>query len=505
MEDTRIRKVVIVGGGTAGWMSAAVLSRLFGERLDIRLIESDEIRTVGVGEATIPPLRLFNATLGLDEQEFMRKTQGTIKMGIEFVNWTRLGHLYHHAFGPVGGRDLGQVPFHHYWLKLRKAGRADVLDEYVFNSVAARANKYMHSVDVPNSPLSNIAYAFHFDAGLYARFLREFSETRGVRRIEGRVVDTVLRGGDGFIEAVQLASGERVEGELFIDCSGFRALLIEQALKTGYEDWSHWLPNNRAWATQCGSAPRLSPFTRATAHTAGWQWRIPLQHRIGTGHVYCSDFISDDEAHSILMDNLDGPALVEPHQLRFIGGMRRKFWNRNCVAVGLASGFMEPLESTSIHFIQQNISRLVTFFPDRGFEQADIDEYNRQVQFEYKRARDFIVLHYKANERTDSPYWVRNREMPVPDTLQEKIELFRSHGRIFRENQELFTESSWIQVLLGQNVMPRDYHPMVDLLSDTELEQMCEGVRGVLQRAAAAMPTHEQFIARHCPAVEQPI
>lgn len=322
-----------------------------------------------------------------------------------------------------------------------------------------------------------------------------------MRRIEGKVVDTLLRAEDGFIEAVQLASGERVEGELFIDCSGFRALLIEQALKTGYEDWSHWLPNNRAWATQCGSAPRLAPFTRATAHRAGWQWRIPLQHRIGTGHVYCSDFISDDEAHAILMDNLDGPALVEPHQLRFTGGMRRRFWNRNCVAVGLASGFMEPLESTSIHFIQQNISRLVTFFPDRGFEQADIDEYNRQVQFEYKRARDFIVLHYKANERTDSPYWVRNREMPVPDTLQEKIDLFRSHGRVFRENQELFTESSWIQVLLGQNVMPRDYHPMVDLLSDAELEQMCEGVRGVLQRAAAAMPTHEQFIAKHCPAV----
>jgi tryptophan halogenase len=498
--DTRIRKVVIVGGGTSGWMSAAVLSRLFGDRLDIRLIESDDIRTVGVGEATIPPLRLFNATLGLDENEFLRETQGTIKLGIEFVNWTRLGHMYHHAFGPVGGRDLGQVPFHHYWLKLRQQGRADGLDEYVFNSVAARANKMMRSADIPNSPLSNIAYAFHFDASLYARFLRRFSEARGVRRIEGKVVHTHLRGADGFIESVQLASGERVEGELFIDCSGFRALLIEQALKTGYEDWSHWLPNNRAWAVQCGSAPRLSPFTRATAHRAGWQWRIPLQHRIGTGHVYCSEYMSDDEAHAVLMANLDGPALVEPHQLRFTGGMRRKFWNRNCVAVGLASGFMEPLESTSIHFIQQNISKLVSLFPDRGFDQVDIDEYNRLVQFEYIRARDFIVLHYKANERTDSPYWERNREMPVPDTLQQKLDLFRSHGRVFREHEELFTESSWIQVLLGQNIMPRSYHPMVDLLSDEELLRLGDGVRGVLQRAAAAMPTHEQFIAKHCAA-----
>ena len=500
-EDMRIRKVVIVGGGTAGWMSAAVLSRLFAGRLDIRLIESDAIRTVGVGEATIPPLRLFNAMLGFDENEFLRQTQGTIKLGIEFVDWTRLGHLYHHAFGPVGGRDLGQVPFHHYWVKQRLAGRADVLDEYVFNSIAARANKFMRSApDMPNSPLGNIAYAFHFDASLYARFLRGFSEARGVRRIEGKVVDTALRGSDGFIEAVQLESGEKIDGELFIDCSGFRGLLIEEALHTGYEDWSRWLPNNRAWATQCGSAPRLSPFTRATAHRAGWQWRIPLQHRIGTGHVYCSDFISDDEAASILLANLDGPALVEPHQLRFTGGMRRKFWNRNCVAVGLASGFMEPLESTSIHFIQQNISRLVTFFPDRGFEQADIDEYNRQVQFEVIRARDFIVLHYKANERTDSPYWEHCREMPVPDTLREKMDLFRSHGRVFREHEELFTESSWVQVLLGQNVMPRSWHPIVDLLGDDEIGRLLEGTRGVLQRSVEAMPTHEDYIAKHFPA-----
>lgn len=500
MDDTRIRKVVIVGGGTAGWMSAAVLSRLFGARLDIRLIESDEIGIVGVGEATIPPLRLFNATLGIDENEFLRQTQGTIKLGIEFVDWTRLGHSYHHGFGAIGGRDLGQVPFHQYWIRQRLAGRADALDEYVFNSVAARANKFMRSADVQNSPLANIAHAFHFDASLYARFLRSFSEARGVRRIEGKVVDTLLRGDNGFIEAVQLASGEKIDGELFIDCSGFRGLLIEQALGTGYEDWSHWLPNNRALAVPCASAPRLTPFTRSTARSAGWQWRIPLQHRIGNGYVYCSDFISDDEAASVLLASLDGPALAQPRPLRFVGGMRRRFWNRNCIAVGLASGFMEPLESTSIHFIQQSLSKLVTFFPDRGFEQADIDEYNRQVQFEVVRARDFIVLHYKANERTDSPYWQRCREMPIPDTLREKIELFRSHGRIFREHEELFTESSWIQVLVGQNVMPRAWHPMVDLLEERELEQMLEGTRRVLQRSAEVMPTHEAFIAKSCAA-----
>ena len=498
MKEGRIDRVVIVGGGTAGWMCAATLSRLFGERLDIRLVESDEIGIVGVGEATIPPLRLFNALLGIDENEFLRETQGTIKLGIEFVDWTRRGHRYHHAFGPVGGRDLGQVPFHHYWVKQRLAGRADVLDEYVFNSIAARANKFMRSAaDMPNSPLGNIAHAFHFDASLYARYLRRYAEARGTRRIEGKIIDTVLRGDDGFIEAVRLASGEQVDGDLFIDCSGFRGLLIEQALGTGHEDWSEWLPNNRAWAVPCASAERLTPFTRSTARSAGWQWRIPLQHRIGNGYVYCSDYISDDEAAATLLANLDGEALADPRPLRFTGGMRRKFWNRNCVAIGLASGFMEPLESTSIHFIQQGISKLVTFFPDRGFEQSDIDEYNRQVQFEYIRARDFIVLHYKATERDDSPYWRRNRAMRVPDTLRDKMELFRSHGRIFREHEELFTESSWIQVLIGQDVMPRGWHPMVDLLDDGEIARLLEGTQRVLKRSVEVMPTHEAYIAQH--------
>ncbi|MEO8012354.1 MAG: tryptophan halogenase family protein, partial [Dokdonella sp.] len=327
-----IRKVVIVGGGTAGWMTAATLVKLFGDTLDVRLVESDEIGIVGVGEATIPQIRLFNATLGIDEDEFLRETQGTFKLGIEFVDWTRPGDRYIHAFGSVGGRDLGLVPFYHYWLRRQREGAALDLGSYTFNTVAARAGKFLRGTNVQNSPLSNVFHAFHFDAGLYARYLRRHAEPRGVRRTEGKVLDTQLRATDGFIEAIVLDSGERIEGDLFIDCSGFRGVLIEQALHTGYDDWSHWLPCNRALAVPCASVSPLTPYTRSTARSAGWQWRIPLQHRIGNGYVYCSDAISDDEAHATLLANLDGEALAEPRPLRFITGMRRKFWNRNCVA-----------------------------------------------------------------------------------------------------------------------------------------------------------------------------
>jgi tryptophan halogenase len=500
VDDNRIRNIVIVGGGTAGWMTAAALSKLLDRKLNIRLIESDEIGIVGVGEATIPQIRLFNATLGIDENEFMRQTQGSFKLGIEFVDWLRPGHSYIHAFGLVGGRDLGLIQFYHYWLKLRQMGEVPEIGAYTFNSIAARKGRFMRSADIQNSPLSNIAHAFHFDAGLYARYLRGLSEARGVQRTEGKVVKTYLRGEDGFIEAILLESGERIEGDLFIDCSGFRGLLIEQALNTGYDDWSHWLPCNRALAVPCTSVPKITPYTRSTARSAGWQWRIPLQHRIGNGYVYCSDFISDDEAAATLLANLDGVALATPRPLRFVTGMRKKFWNRNCVAIGLSSGFMEPLESTSIHFIQSSISKLIGFFPDRHFSQIDIDEYNRQVQFEFERSRDFIVLHYKANERAGLPFWQHCRDMAIPETLRHKIELFRSNGRVYRENEELFTEVSWMQVMLGQEVMPRGYHPMVDLMTEGEIRQFVENIRQVLERSADAMPTHEDFIARHCAA-----
>ena len=505
MTDSRIKSVVIVGGGTAGWMTAALLSKLFGRGLDIRLIESDDIGTVGVGEATIPQIRNFNGTLGLDENEFIRETQGSFKLGIQFVDWLREGHSYIHAFGTVGGRDLGLVQFYHYWLKLKQRGEVADLGKYTFNTVAALQNKFMRPLDRPNSPLGSIAYAFHFDAGLYARYLRRKAEPAGVRRTEGKIVDVALDPETGFVSAVQLDSGERISGDLYIDCSGFRGLLIEQALKTGYHDWSHWLPVNRALAVPCASSKDFSPYTRSTARRAGWQWRIPLQHRTGNGYVYCSDFISDDEAAATLVSNLDGERLAEPRPLRFVTGMRKKFWDKNVVAIGLSSGFMEPLESTSIHFIQSGLAKLVALFPDRNFDPQVIAEYNRQGQFEFERSRDFILLHYKANEKQDGPFWQRCREMPVPDTLSQKIELFRRSAQIHREHEELFSEISWMQVLLGQNVIPERYHPMVDLISDDELKQMVEGTRRVLENAASMLPSHGEYIAKACPAVARPL
>ncbi len=501
MDDKRIRKVVIVGGGTAGWMSAAVLSRVMGETLTIELVESEEIGIVGVGEATIPQIRHFNATVGLDEDDFVRRTQGTFKLGIEFVDWTRPGHRYIHAFGPIGGRDLGLVPFHHYWVKQYHAGKVGPdLGDYTFNAVAARQNRFMRPINLPNSPLSNIFYAFHFDAGLYARYLRELSEQRGVRRTEGKIVDVMLDPERGFVRGVRLESGAEITGDLFIDCSGFRGLLIEQALHTGYEDFSRWLPANRALAVPCVSTPDYVPYTRSIARAAGWQWRIPLQHRIGNGYVYCADFVSDDEAAATLMANLDGEPLADPRPLRFVTGMRRKFWNRNVVAVGLASGFMEPLESTSIHFIQSSIAKLVALFPDRDCAPELVDEYNRQVQYEFTRARDFLVLHYIANERYGVPFWDQCRNLAIPDTLAAKIALFRDSGRVFREHEELFTELSWIQVFIGQNIIPRRWHPIVDTLGEREIAEFMAGVKGVLERASAAMPLHREFFARHCKA-----
>lgn len=358
MVGNRITQIVIVGGGTAGWMTAAALSKVLTKEYSIRLIESEEIGTVGVGEATIPMIKLFNTALDLDEDDFVRQTKGSFKLGIEFADWGRIGDSYLHGFGKIG-QDLGLVAFYQYWLKMHQAGKAADLDEYSINTWAARHGKFMRAVsDRPNSPLADIAYAYHFDAGLYARYLRGYAQARGVQRIEGKVVDTELRGGDGFVEAVVLDRGERIAGQLFIDCSGFRGLLIEQALKTGYDDWSHWLPCNRALAVPCESAAELTPYTRSTARDGGWQWRIPLQHRTGNGMVYCSDHMSDDEAAAVLLANLDGKPLADPRPLRFVTGKRKQFWNKNCVAIGLSSGFMEPLESTSIHFIQSAIAKI---------------------------------------------------------------------------------------------------------------------------------------------------
>jgi tryptophan halogenase len=348
--------------------------------------------------------------------------------------------------------------------------------------------------------LNDIAYAFHFDAGLYARYLRRHAEGRGVTRVEGRIREVALSPATGHVAALVMDSGQRIEGDLFIDCSGFRGLLIEQALHTGYEDWTHWLPCDRAIAVPCASAAPLTPYTRSTAHRAGWQWRIPLQHRTGNGHVFCSSHMSEDEATSILLNHLDGEALAAPRTLRFTTGMRKLGWNRNVVAVGLSSGFLEPLESTSIHLIQTAIARLIEFFPSHGFEQADIDAYNRASRFEFERIRDFIILHYHVNERTDSPFWIACREMDVPETLRDKLRLFRTHGRIVRENNELFAEVAWLQVMLGQHLQPRGYHPLVDTLTEDEISGYLQGVHALIARCAAVMPDHANFISRHCAA-----
>jgi tryptophan halogenase len=495
-----IKDIVIVGGGTAGWMTAAALSKVLTGPWNIRLVESEEIGTVGVGEATIPLINIYNDALEIDENEFMRRTNGTFKLGIEFVDWGKQGDSYIHGFGSLGP-DIGIAKFHQYWQKAEQAGAALDIDNYAINNLAARHAKFMRAEkEMGNSPLAQIVHAFHFDAGLYAAYLREYAEKRGVRRTEGKVREVQQRSDDGFIEAVVLESGERITGDLFIDCSGFRGLLIEQTLKTGYEDWSHWLPCDRAWAVPCESVAPLLPYTRSTARSAGWQWRIPLQSRIGNGHVFSSRFTTEGAALDTLMSNLDGKPLAEPRLLKFVTGKRKKFWVKNVVAVGLSSNFMEPLESTSIHLIQSTISRLTTFFPNQAFEQADIDEFNRQTDFEVEKIRDFLILHYKANQRTDSEFWKYCREMPIPDSLAAKMALYEANGRVFREPGELFSEISWFEVMHGQNMRPRSYHALVDALPEQKITDFLHNVSSTTQRCVAAMPDHADYIRATCAA-----
>ena len=481
-------------------MTAAALSKVLSPEYSVRLVESEEIGTVGVGEATIPMIKLFNQALDLDEAQFMRDTMGSFKLGIEFVNWGQLGDSYIHGFGKIG-QDLGVVPFYQYWLKMNQLGKAGPLDDYSINTYAARHNKFMRAVtDRPNSPLADIAYAYHFDAGLYARFLRGYAEARGVKRTEGKVASVQQRAEDGFISSITMESGEVIPGQLFIDCSGFRGLLIEQTLKTGYTDWSHWLPCDRAVAVPCERREALTPYTRSTARTAGWQWRIPLQHRVGNGHVFSSRFISEDEATAMLLENIEGPALAEPRVLRFTTGKRNKFWNKNVIAVGLSSGFIEPLESTSIHLIQSCIARLTAFFPHGGFDETDIEEFNAHSDFEIDKIRDFIILHYHATERTDTPFWNYVRTMDVPESLKRKMALFNTNGRIFREHNELFAEPSWVQVMYGQRMHPTGYHALVDVYPEQKIAEYMANIRGVIANCTRVMPSHEEFIAKHCAA-----
>ena len=495
-----LKKILIAGGGSAGWMTAALCSRLFQGLYEIVLVESEEIGTVGVGEATIPAIKKFNELLGLDEDDFLRKTQGSFKLGIQFKNWWRQGESYLHGFGVIG-QDLGWLRCHQYWLRMRELGRAGDFDNLSINNAMALSNRFMRArADMAESPIGHIAHAFHFDAGLYAKHLSTYAQARGVKRREGKIVDVTLRAEDGFVQSVTMDDGEVLTADLFVDCSGFRGLIIEQALKTGYEDWTHWLPCDRAVAVPCDRSEQFTPYTRSTAHTAGWQWRIPLQHRTGNGHVYSSQYIDDDAAERVLLANLDGAQRADPLRIRFKTGKRKKIWNKNCVAIGLASGFLEPLESTSLHLIQSAVIRMVRLRPDALYDRRTSDVSNRQPDCEYGRLRDFIILHYKATERGDSPFWRYCRDMERPATLQRKMDLFRANGRVFREDDELFTEESWIQVFLGQGVIPRAYDPLVRVKSDDEIARFLGNIETVIGKCLNVMPSHAEFVAHACPA-----
>ena len=493
--------IVIAGGGSAGWMVAAAFAHFLPPHAyRIRLVESEAIGTIGVGEATIPQIQLFNQALGLDEDAFLRACQGTFKLGIEFAGWTRPGERYMHAFGDVG-RESGLLGFHHRWLRARAERGGDMapLGDYALNEMAARANRMQRGPARTAAVLPAMPYAFHFDAALYARLLRRFAEARGVERVEGRIVSVERNGETGDVTALLLEGGARVEGALFVDCTGFRALLIGETMGAGYEDWTRWLPCDRALAVPSARAADFTPYTRATAHGAGWQWRIPLQHRTGNGIVYSSAHLSDDAAAAQLLANLDGAAEGDPRPIRFTTGKRREMWRGNVVAIGLASGFMEPLESTSLHLVQSAIARLLKMLPGCGASQAQRDEYNRQADFEYERIRDFLILHYWANAR-DEPFWQERRAADLPDTLRHRIALWREQAHVTREHEELFTEVAWIQVLIGQGVIPHGHHPIADAETRADNDEYLDLMRRLIAREATQMPAHAAFVAQHCAA-----
>lgn len=501
MQNAPIKKIVILGGGTAGWMTAAALANRFAKtECTIQLVESEQIGTVGVGEATIPHLRFFNETLGIDENEFMRRTNATYKTGIEFINWGRLGDAYIHPFGEYG-HEINGTSFHHFWLKLRQAGVIDPIDNYSLPIIAAKFNKFEYPDTNRRSILSTYSYAFHIDASLYAKYLREYAEQKGVRRTEGKVVEVNQHKSTDehhdFIKDVVLESGEIIAGDLFIDCSGFYGLLIEQTLKTGYQDWSRWLPCDRAIAVPCERTGESFPYTKSTAHKAGWQWRIPLQHRTGNGHVYCSHYMSDDEAANILLNNLDGEPQAQPNFLRFKTGRRNLSWNKNCVAIGLSSGFLEPLESTSIYLIQIAITKLLELFPDQSFDPVIAREFNSAMELEYERVRDFLILHYHATERDDSDFWNYCRTMDIPDSLRNKIELFRHQGYVVPYEKGLFLEPSWVAVYLGQGIIPKAYDLRSNNYPVEELKKYFEQMKEKMHSAAEAMLSHAVSLDRN--------
>uniref|UniRef100_UPI003B5B62EC tryptophan halogenase family protein n=1 Tax=Shewanella gaetbuli TaxID=220752 RepID=UPI003B5B62EC len=496
--EKRIKNIVIVGGGSAGWMAASALSKVLKNNYaNIHLVESHAIGTVSVGEATIPQLRLFNSILGIDEDEFMRQTQGTFKLGIDFIDWKEKGSQYLHSFGTYG-TDMDAIQFHHYWLKMFNLDKAPDLESFSLAALAARAGRFSRPQNVRNSPLADIAYAYHFDATLYAKFLKKYSINNGVKHTEAKVQKVNKDADSGFITSIDLDNGDTVAGDLFIDCTGFKGLLIEQAMGIEFEDWSHWLPCDSAVAMPCESAEPIIPYTRSTAQESGWTWRIPLQHRVGNGYVYPSRFVTDEQAVKLLEEKMENKPLAKPNFLKWKTGIRKRFWEKNCIAIGLSAGFLEPLESTGLHLIQSGIAKLLGLFPHAGFNQVDIDTYNQQADYEARRIRDFIILHYKVTNREDSEFWRYCKHMSVPEHLQEKIALYKSSGRIYRKETELFNETSWLAVMHGQGIRTNGYHPLVDTLSEQEITRRLNHIKKVIDNSLNSMPMHEEFIARNC-------
>ena len=491
MSGERLRRIVIAGGGTAGWMAAAALARTMGRAIEVTLVESEAIGTVGVGESTIPPLVTYNRLLGINEAEFMAATQATFKLGILFDGWKTPESRYFHSFGYTG-KDHWSAGFQHFWLSGRARGHHQPYDEYCLELVAALKGRFAHLPD------DRMNYAYQLDSGLYARFLRGMAEADGTTRVEGRIARVELDGTSGNVAALVLDGDRRIEGDLFVDCTGFRALLIEGALHAGFDDWTHWLPCDRAIAVQTANVAPPVPYTRAMAHDAGWQWRIPLQHRTGNGIVWCSRYWSEDEALARLTGNVEGEVLTEPNVVRFTTGARRKQWHRNVVAIGLSGGFMEPLESTSIHLIQRAVIRLIRMLPLQHISDRDVAEFNDQQLTDMVQIRDFLILHYKATERGDSAFWRYCRDMDVPDTLTHRIELFRDTGRVFRRNEELFAENSWVQVMLGQGITPKAWHPIAEKLSDEEMTRLLATVRDNVVRTVGGLPEHGAYVAQYC-------
>ncbi len=491
MKHQKIKHVVIAGGGTAGWMAAAAVSKLLGKTVKVSLVESEEIGTVGVGEATIPTLLTLHELLKIKEQDFISAVGGTFKLGISFENWHDVGKDYIHSFGYTG-KDCWAAGFQHFWLKGKELGISKDFGEYCNEWAAAKQNRF---AVLPNQ---NLNYAYHFDSSRYAAFLRKIAEEHGAVRIEGKIEAVQQHEQTGFITGLRLEDGQQIEGDFFVDCTGFRGLLIEQTLHAGYDDWQHWLPCDSALAVQTENVQPPIPYTRSIAHEAGWQWRIPLQHRTGNGMVYCSKFWSRDEAEEKLRGNLEGELVTDPRPIKFQTGTRRRHWVKNCVAVGLSSGFMEPLESTSIHLIQRSIVRFMQMFPSDGVRQPDIDEFNNQMKFEIENIRDFIILHYHVTNRTDTPFWRHCRTMEIPESLQHRIDLFKETGRVFKVPTELFGENSWTQVMLGQGLSPEQYHPIVNMMDEQELRDFLGGIHGSVERLVSQLPEHQRFIDHYC-------